>query len=426
MPCNQSNTLKHALCSSPSPLRRGGGEVLERICSKLGGGLERAIVPVDSSVVPIDGPYSHRAGELQDMVLRSMGCVNINSEYTTIDSHFSIIDYLKTINNPENDLYFYHSDHLGSSSFITDADGIVTQHLQYLPYGESFVEQRDAANYYTPYKFSAKEKDEETGYSYFGARYYMPELSIWSAVDPMTDKYPSMSAYMYCAGNPIRFIDLDGNSFGDPPNIIGIRAHVAFSNYMRRISGNSGNWRAPYTFSNRLQADLMYFGGNNLSRMGSVWELKPWSNSKYPLKFYAIAQIITYITTANSENIGNLKWAAGSSNGNPKPFEGSLILRDGQYTFTYSIPNPSEGFIFYNYKINQEQREPQPSPAQEFVPELNPNESQRPIPLVPIAAPEGVIPTLEKILFRFLAPVIVIPQALPTNNPGGFSNPDPV
>jgi len=196
MPCNQSNTLKHTLCNSPSPERRGRGEVLERVCSKLGGGLDKAIVPVDSSVVPIEGPYTHRAGELQDMVLRNIDCANLSAEYSLIDSHFSILDYLKTVNNQETDLYFYHSDHLGSSSFITDADGIVSQHLQYLPYGELFVEQRDnTARYYTPYKFSGKEKDEETGYSYFGARYYMPELSIWSAVDDEADKAPAWSPY---------------------------------------------------------------------------------------------------------------------------------------------------------------------------------------------------------------------------------------
>lgn len=52
--------------------------------------------------------------------------------------------------------------------FITDANGISTQHLQYLPYGELFVEQRATANYFTPYKFSAKEKDEVAGMGSFG------------------------------------------------------------------------------------------------------------------------------------------------------------------------------------------------------------------------------------------------------------------
>jgi RHS repeat-associated protein len=60
------------------------------------------------------------------------------------------------------------------------------------------------------YKFSAKELDQETGYSYFGARYYIPEVSIWGSADPLMDKYPNISPYNYCAWNPIRFIDPDG------------------------------------------------------------------------------------------------------------------------------------------------------------------------------------------------------------------------
>ena len=60
--------------------------------------------------------------------------------------------------------------------------------------------------------FSAKEKDTETGYSYFGSRYYNSDLSIWLSVDPMSDKYPSLSPYAYCANNPIRIIDPSGDS----------------------------------------------------------------------------------------------------------------------------------------------------------------------------------------------------------------------
>ena len=58
--------------------------------------------------------------------------------------------------------------------------------------------------------FSAKEKDSETGLSYFGARYYSSDLSIWLSVDPMSDKYPSLSPYVYCANNPVKFNDPDG------------------------------------------------------------------------------------------------------------------------------------------------------------------------------------------------------------------------
>ena len=60
------------------------------------------------------------------------------------------------------------------------------------------------------YTFSAKEKDTETGFSYFGSRYYSSDLSIWLSVDPMSDKYPSLSPYTYCANNPVKLTDPDG------------------------------------------------------------------------------------------------------------------------------------------------------------------------------------------------------------------------
>ena len=58
---------------------------------------------------------------------------------------------------------------------------------------------------------TGKELDEETGYGYFGARYMDHELMTgWLSVDPMADKYPSMSPYAYCAWNPIKLVDPDG------------------------------------------------------------------------------------------------------------------------------------------------------------------------------------------------------------------------
>ena len=55
----------------------------------------------------------------------------------------------------------------------------VMQHLQYLPYGELFVSQRNSDEFDSRYKFTAKELDNETSYTYFGARYYDSELSVW-------------------------------------------------------------------------------------------------------------------------------------------------------------------------------------------------------------------------------------------------------
>ena len=107
--------------------------------------------------------------------------------------------------------YWLHPDHLGSTNWVTDTLGKRYQHMLYKPWGELFVNQptTEPANA-TRYTFSGKERDEETGYSYFGARYYNSSLSIWLSVDPMSDKYPSTSPYTYCGNNPVRLVDPDG------------------------------------------------------------------------------------------------------------------------------------------------------------------------------------------------------------------------
>ena len=62
-----------------------------------------------------------------------------------------------------------------------------------------------------PFTFTGKERDAETGYGYFGARYMDHELmTMWLSVDPMSDKYPSISPYAYCAWNPVKLVDPDG------------------------------------------------------------------------------------------------------------------------------------------------------------------------------------------------------------------------
>ena len=59
--------------------------------------------------------------------------------------------------------------------------------------------------------FNGKEKDPESGFHYYGARYYWSELLTgWLSVDPMADKYPGISPYNYCLWNPVKLVDPDG------------------------------------------------------------------------------------------------------------------------------------------------------------------------------------------------------------------------
>ena len=125
----------------------------------------------------------------------------------------------------EKDQYYYHPDHLGSSSLVTDAGGKIYQHLTYFPFGETWVDETSNTQR-TPYWFTAKELDEETGLYYFGARYYDPRTSVWQSADPILDQYlgnnprdvrvggvfepTNLSMYSYSRNSPVVLKDPDG------------------------------------------------------------------------------------------------------------------------------------------------------------------------------------------------------------------------
>ncbi len=122
--------------------------------------------------------------------------------------------------------YYYHPDHLGSTGYVTDANGKLYEHIEYFPFGETWVEEH-SNTLRTPYLYTGKEFDQETGLYYFGARYYDPRTSVWQSADPILDSYLygnhargvynslNIQLYAYAAQNPMRFTDPDGKSFGD-------------------------------------------------------------------------------------------------------------------------------------------------------------------------------------------------------------------
>ena len=102
---------------------------------------------------------------------------------------------------------YYHTDHLGSSSVLTDGLGNISRETQYYPYGETF---QDTSADQSPYKYTGKEADEETALYYYGARYYDPGIGIFISTDSIRQY---ASPYAYSGNNPIRFVDIDGNVY---------------------------------------------------------------------------------------------------------------------------------------------------------------------------------------------------------------------
>ena len=140
-----------------------------------------------------------------------------------------------SINGQEKEVYFYHGDHLGSANWITDIKGTPIQYIHYAPYGE-LINNQHAAGYDERYKFTGKERDVETGYDYFGARFYWATIGHWLSVDPMADKYPNISPYAYCAWNPVKFVDPDGRKIKIAGNFITrILGRLGVPNYQGKV-----------------------------------------------------------------------------------------------------------------------------------------------------------------------------------------------
>ena len=103
--------------------------------------------------------------------------------------------------------------HFGNNRLVTDASGTILQTNHYDPYGESLPAGAsvDSGN---PYKWGNKEYDVFLGSYDFGARYYTPASTTiprWTTMDPLCEKYYSISPYAYCDGNPVRFVDPTGS-----------------------------------------------------------------------------------------------------------------------------------------------------------------------------------------------------------------------
>ena len=206
---------------------------------------------------------------------------------------FTYLNILPILSTTEKEIYYYHTDHLGSSAWITDSLGVAVQHLAYLPWGEPYVTQK-TGNFNPMFTFSGKEKDAETGYSYFGQRFYDSQLSLWLSVDPMRGKYPSLSPFVYCANNPIILKDPDGNAvvptnkLKSNPSVREFFSYVENNSVFRGVMGRFySNQKTVYIhLTQLLRDDGSPSGRGNIARTEYSW------NDDNPVGKYGMERII--------------------------------------------------------------------------------------------------------------------------------------
>ena len=116
-------------------------------------------------------------------------------------------------NNDNFAFYYYNQDHLGNIREVVDASGNILQVTNYYPFGAPYFDSSSTKNAdMQPYKYNGKELDRMHGlntYDY-GARQHDPILCRWDRMDPLCEKYYDVSPYVYCANNPVKYVDPDG------------------------------------------------------------------------------------------------------------------------------------------------------------------------------------------------------------------------
>ena len=115
-----------------------------------------------------------------------------------------------TFSNKQPVYHFYLTDHQGNVRVVASADGTVEETNHYYPFGALFGESAGSSR--QRYKYNGKELERLLALDWYdyGARWYDPVLARWHTVDPLAEKYPDISPYVYCHDNPVNKIDPNG------------------------------------------------------------------------------------------------------------------------------------------------------------------------------------------------------------------------
>jgi len=222
-----------------------------------------------------------------------------------------------------------------SLQFTTFNNYVMTgfSHCFLLPFGELFISQRNIeaeSDFDSRYKFTAKELDNETNYTYFGARYYDSDVSVWLSVDPMAGKFYSTSPYMYCLGEPIKLIDPNGMDTAFADN----QARKDFL-YTQKVVNETVN-----NISEQLKDSDLKKGKHKKMEK----ELDNWSKLKDDFDYITDKEtpLITYssdVSLLNDEQVGKLEGLYNQTTGDLisaaiyiRPERYSAYVHEGRHT----------------------------------------------------------------------------------------------
>jgi RHS repeat-associated protein len=174
----------------------------------------------------------------------------------------------KTINSgapvasPVSLMRYQFDNHLGSAILELDGTAAIISYEEYYPYGSTSYQAVNSAIDVSPkcYRYTGKERDDETGLYDHGARYYAPWLGRWTSCDPLSSENP----FVYCACSPIMLHDPTGKQ-ERPPEF-----------YQEQATGQESQEQVRSMFS----AHAIFYKGNATwmtnESGGGYWHLEDW------------------------------------------------------------------------------------------------------------------------------------------------------
>lgn len=135
----------------------------------------------------------------------------------------------------------FYKDHLGSNRVVVDQYGKIEQINHYYPFGALMAESTEPKE--QQFKYNGKWFEPMSGINLYdyGARQYYAALPTWDRIDPLCEKYYSISPYAYCANNPVNRIDPDGRiiKFAQGTSIAFIKQFENALEYLKKGDGEN-------------------------------------------------------------------------------------------------------------------------------------------------------------------------------------------
>lgn len=256
--------------------------------------------------------------------------------------------YLELKGSPN--YYFYLKDHLGNNRVVCDQNGTISQVNNYYPFGMNFGEGVDNSN--NRYKYNGKELEHMHGLDWYdyGARNYDSAIGRWETVDPLAEKKPWISPYVYCRDNPINMIDPDGRDEEQRKAAI-----AKAQEYVKKNPGDSYHMGAKGSPGHKvdcsgLVSNSVKAGGENDPNNGNANGVKNIENNTQK-KDIQDAQAGNIITFSKSKHTGVITEVIKNKEGNITGFK--FIDSGGTEGSGKSGPRNSVAIIGKNYWGNR-------------------------------------------------------------------------